>query len=261
MFNRDTGSSSDGSAGRQDDRGITDSNPGQQRESSPKCLECKKSLEGRKSGTLYCSEAHSKAYRRRQERIREKKASYLSERSDMSPEDLDAALAVAESILNPPEDEDEPYEDEPDSRPRWDDIRAEYLPMIDGHNAGQGFDDYQRYEAAEEAVWARYDARIEPYRATQRRNKGVVLPQIRALEIERDKELDRLERSIRTSQQYERALRAQPMQQVTARERQNSQAALSALGNELPGWRIRAVKAASGQGEYHGRDNKSLFGF
>lgn len=65
-----------------------------------RCLECKSDISHKNAQANYCNERCSKAYRRRQEKISEKKRSYLSGHPDISEEDLDNALAEAMSILD-----------------------------------------------------------------------------------------------------------------------------------------------------------------
>lgn len=236
--------------------------PGQETERVGRCLECKTSLEGYRADAIYCSDAHRKAYTRRQDKITERKRSYLSDHPELSEADLDSALAEARKIMGDGSEghsraghqgDDSSSTREAADPPRWEDIRSDYLPMIDGR--GHAFNDYMKYQEAEEAIWARYDAKTAPYRDTQRRNKGVVLPQIRAAEIQRDRELETLHRAHERAESTARAARNRPVQVMSAMEMQTEQAALAAFGAQLPGRRVRSMAGPQG---YQGRSTESL---
>lgn len=168
----------------------------------------------------------------------------------MSPADLDNALAGARSILD---DDDEPDPD-PDLKEilTLDDIRADHELVIEDIDYSEPFRAHMNYQEAIQAVYERYEARVQPYRATQERNRGVKLKEIVALERARDQELDRLHRAHERASQYGRAHRNQPMQYATAKERQAEVAGLSALGSQIPGSRRPPVQNA-------GRSTRDIF--
>jgi hypothetical protein len=116
-----------------------DTEPGHETEDSRLCLECLTSLEGKRADSLYCSDRCRKAYTRRQEKIADRKRSYLSDHPEITQEDLDRALEEAQKILGPREDPYEPTELD-DDYTTWDAMSRRYTAK-----AGQGYTPQDRY--------------------------------------------------------------------------------------------------------------------
>jgi hypothetical protein len=88
---------------------------------------------------------------------------------------------------------------------------------------------------AVDAVQARYEPLLSPYRETMRRNPGVKPAAMARLEHERDSRIRALHRQADRAEALARAARHAPVRAVQAAERQQSEAALTAFGRELRG--------------------------
>jgi hypothetical protein len=117
-----------------------DTETGHETEDSRLCLECQTSLEGKRADSLYCSDRCRKAWTRRQEKIAERKRSYLSAHPEITQEDLDRALEEAQKIWGPREDPYEPTALD-DDYATWDDMSRRYT----GQRAGQGYTPMDRF--------------------------------------------------------------------------------------------------------------------
>jgi hypothetical protein len=99
----------------------------------------------------------------------------------------------------------------------------------------EAFHERMALTEAVEAVAARYEVLLEPYRASMKRNIGVKPPAVSRLEAARDAEIRELTRSRDKAEALERAARMAPQRAVQADERRLEQAALNAFGRDLPG--------------------------
>ena len=116
-----------------------DIEPGRDTEDPRLCLECETSLEGKRADSLYCSDRCRKAYTRRQDKIADRKRSYLSDHPEISQDDLDRALEEAQKIFGPREDPYDPTELD-DDYTTWDDMSRRYTSK-----AGQGYKPMDRF--------------------------------------------------------------------------------------------------------------------
>jgi hypothetical protein len=148
----------------------------------------------------------------------------------------------------------------PDAADTWDGPGHDYAQ---GDNAGlpddneadnepDTFSHLLRLHEAEQDIRARYERLMKPYLAQQRRNPGVRLPEIVALERERDRELAGL---ANTGDELDQASRREPQRINETRERQKNRAALQALGNDRYGSRPGRLR----QPEFHGRSTTEIW--
>ncbi|HET9081117.1 MAG TPA: hypothetical protein VFO01_11475 [Trebonia sp.] len=104
-----------------------------------------------------------------------------------------------------------------------------------GQERDSAFAGQMALQEAIDAVNTEYDRRARPYRATMKRNPGVVLPELAALMRDRDARIADLTRAQQRAQALDQAARNAPQRAVQAHERQQEQAALTALARDLPG--------------------------
>jgi hypothetical protein len=189
---------------------------GHETERDGHCLECGVALDSRRKDAKWCCDAHRKRYTRRESRKDAQRQKYLSGHPDAS---LDDFYAFGDPGTWDNEDQD--HED---------------------HEPGNSWDDMWRVHEAIDAVERRYERRMKPYLSQQRRNPGVRLPGLVALERQRDQEIDAMIRAHELADELGRARRDEPRRLNEAHERQRERVALQALGNQLPG-RARRTQA------------------
>ena len=184
------------------------------------CLECGRSLDDYRADAKWCSDAHRKRYARRENRKEAQRQKYLSGHPDVSLDELYARIDPA-SWHKTGDDAGQDDNDQGD---------------------GNSWSDMWRVHEAIGAVERRYERLMKPYAAQQRRNAGVRLPGLAALERERDQEIDAMIRAHELADELDRASRDEPRRINEAHERQMNREALQALGNALPG-RARRYEA------------------
>jgi hypothetical protein len=170
-----------------------------------RCLECGAALDSRRNDAKWCSDAHRKRYARRESRKEAQRQKYLSGHPDVPLDDFYALL-------------------EPGT---WDNEDQDHEP-------GNSWDDMWKLQEAIDAVEGRYERLMKPYAAQQRRNAGVRLSGLVALERERDREIDAMIRAHELADELGRASRDEPRRINEAHERQREGVALQALGNARP---------------------------
>lgn len=170
------------------------------------CLECGVALDSRRKDAKWCCDAHRKRHTRRESRKDTQRQKYLSGHSGTS---LDDFYAIEDPGTWDNEDQD--------------------------HEPGNSWDDMWKLHEAIDAVERRYERRMQPYLVQQRRNPGVRLPGLVALERERDEEISALVRAHERADELGRAKRDEPRRLNEAHERQTERHALQALDAQLPG--------------------------
>lgn len=189
---------------------------------TPRCGYCGTPLVGMDDRALYCSRRCKELAREKRKRDRERVDTYRATYPD-----------VAETLRT----FDDYAQDDED-------------PQDQDDNATDTFGHLLAIHEAEQEIWARYERLMKPYVAAQRRNPGVRLPGLVALERERDQELAGLTNTGDVLTNTDRATEARRINE--ARERRAERAALQALGNALPGHR-------SGHVSYRGRETHDLW--
>ena len=104
-----------------------------------------------------------------------------------------------------------------------------------GYDPDSAWHERMAYSEAVEAIQARYDRLLEPFRAALRRNPGVRPVAMGRLEQQRDAEIQKLVRTHERARALDNAVRQAPQRAVQAAERQQEQAALNAFGRDLMG--------------------------
>jgi hypothetical protein len=195
-----------------------------------RCLACNASLEGYRTGAIWCSDACRKRHKRRHDRKKTLRESYESGHPDVS---LDALYDSANfSLAENAEDA------EGEAQDSGHDV-DEYLYGRSGL-----FADAYASQAAVDEIHRRYDDLLEPLLGRQRRNPGVRLPEIDRLIRARDADLERVRAYDRASDR----LRAYSgYTRTRAMERQREHDAMSAFSRELPGGSRRAPQGYTGR--------------
>ena len=199
---------------------------------TPRCGYCGHPLVGKGNRAQYCN--------RRCKELAAKKRRAVRERVDTYRAKYPEAAHAWDGL--PDDDNDQGQDAGP--------------PEYDTDN--RGWSDMWRLHEAEQDIWARYDALAAPYRAQMRRNPGVKLPGLVALERERDREIaavltdttDGLTNTGNAGASQSRADEASRRNE--ARARHSERAALQALGKALPGHR-------SGHVSYRSRETHDLW--
>lgn len=122
-----------------------------------------------------------------------------------------------------------------------------------GYDPDAAWRERMAYTDAEEAVKARYESQLRPYRDALRRNQGVKPVAMARLEAARDAEIRGLTYAHQKAEAMAWAAREAPHRAVQAAERQLEYAALNALGAQLPGGSRRYHVD-----EFHGRDTTDI---
>lgn len=207
--------------------------PGYEEEHAHVCRACGESLDGYRPDAIYCSDACRKRYKRHEQRLQRYRDSYSSDHEDVSLDELYAQIDPS-TWHNPRELVDE-YEDQ-DQEPG-------------------DFSNIWELNEAVEAVHARYEREMAPYRAQLRRNPGVRPRGLVALERQRDQEIAEMWRNYERADELSRAASNESQRIVRAHERQTERAALQALGNDRYGIRSGRLR----QPEFHGRSTHDLW--
>jgi hypothetical protein len=190
---------------------------------TPHCGYCGNPLIGQRPDALYCSRTCKQKASAKRRRTRERVDTYRASYPDAS-----------HAWDGPPDDDnDHEHQDQ-------DDDGQSTLLYLYGHSGD--FLDRRKVQEAIDAIDARYERLMAPFRAQLRRNAGVRLPGLVALERERDDEISRMVREYERADELNRARRDEPRRLNEAHERQTERAALQALGNQLPG-RARRTQA------------------
>lgn len=194
---------------------------------TPRCGYCGYPLIGMDSRAQYCTRSCKESAREKRKRERERVATYRAKYPD---------VARAWDEPGHDDDNDQEHQDQDDNGP---DTFGHLLSLHE----------------AEQDIRARYERHMKPYLAQQRRNPGVRLPGLVALERERDQEISRMVREYERADELSRATYSEPQRIVRAHERQTERAALQALGNDRYGTRPGRLR----QPEFHGRATHDLW--
>lgn len=189
-----------------------------------RCGHCGQPLLNRRKRAKYCSREHKElaraARKRASDRLTRLRANHpFADLPDL-PEfrDLDGIA---------------PYDDDDD---QTDDERGIFTAGAGpDHDPDSAFREQMLLAETIGRIESDYERRARPYTEQQRRNPGVVRPELAALMRERDARIADLTRAQQRARALEWATREAPQRAVQAAERQTEQAALRALSRDLPG--------------------------
>jgi hypothetical protein len=210
-----------------------------------KCEVCGRSLEGRRRDSRWCSRACRQRQKRREQRLARLKGSYsavhgqsladLHDRARRPAHWADIEAGHVDSDLLE-------YSDSHDVGVYQDDNQDEddEAGIVTGDSAPDPRQERDRAFAAQtalgeaiEQIKVDFDRRARPYLAQQRRNAGVIRPELAALMRERDNRIAELTRAHQLDQAYEWAAKDRPGRIVTAHDRAVEQAAARSLQADL----------------------------
>jgi len=189
---------------------------------TPTCALCGDPFWPEQAGQRYCSPRHRETASKRRQRSRSNRAQLLVHQG--------TSLTELYERTAPPR---VVHEDQADDTGHPDDDEDGY-----SHEADDGpgtWSSAWRLHEAEQAIRARYERRMRPFLVQLHRNPGVRPAGLVRLERERDQELAEMIRAHARRAELDRATRNAPRRLNEAHERQNEQAALSALAQDLPG--------------------------
>jgi hypothetical protein len=198
-----------------------------------RCGHCGDPLLTQRRGARFCSRECKELARARRRRASRRVTAFRRKHP------LETDLAVLHDRARPPghrADAPSVYSDFGDLPEDYDDDDEQGIysgPADPGRWQDSAFARGQAMAKEVERIRADYDRRARPYLDVQRRNGGVVRPELAALVRERDAKISDLTRAHQKAEAYELAERNRPKYIASAHERQMETAALRAFAKDL----------------------------